>query len=59
VDINIKIANRAIKNVTELKYFGTAVADQNLIQEEIKWQLNLGMLATIQSFSFFACCLKK
>jgi hypothetical protein len=30
---NIKIANRLFKNVSQLKYLGTAVTNQNLIQE--------------------------
>jgi hypothetical protein len=33
---DIKIANRSFENVAQFKYFGTTVAYQNLIQEEIK-----------------------
>jgi hypothetical protein len=28
--------------VAQSKYFGTTVTNENLIQEEIKWRLNLG-----------------
>jgi hypothetical protein len=39
---DIKIANRSFKNVAQFKYMGTAVANQNRIEEEIKRRLNLG-----------------
>jgi sorting nexin-29 len=39
---HIKIANRSIENVSQFRYLGTTVADQNLIQEEIKRILNSG-----------------
>jgi hypothetical protein len=32
----IEIGNRPFENVSQFKYLGTTVADQNLIQEEIK-----------------------
>jgi hypothetical protein len=39
---NITIANRPFENVSQLIYLGTTVANQNLIQEEIKRRLNSG-----------------
>jgi hypothetical protein len=39
---DIKIANGSLKNVSQLKYLGMAVTNQNLIQEEIKRRLNSG-----------------
>jgi hypothetical protein len=38
----IKIANRCFENVTQFRYLGTTVTNQNLIQEEIKRRLNSG-----------------
>jgi hypothetical protein len=37
---DIKITNRSFENVSQFKYLGTAVTNQNLIQEEIKRRLN-------------------
>jgi hypothetical protein len=39
---NIKISNRSVENVSQFKYLGMAVTDQNLIQEEIKRRLSSG-----------------
>jgi hypothetical protein len=33
-------ANRSFENVSQLKYFGTTITNQSLIQEEIKLRLN-------------------
>jgi sorting nexin-29 len=38
----IKIAKRSFENVSQFKYMGTTVTNQNLIQEEIKRRLNSG-----------------
>jgi hypothetical protein len=39
---DIKIANRLFENVSQFKYLGMTVRNQNLIQEEIKGRLNSG-----------------
>jgi hypothetical protein len=39
---DIKIANRSFENVSQFKYFGTTVTNQNFIQEQIKRRLNSG-----------------
>jgi hypothetical protein len=38
----IKIGNRSFENVSQFKYLGRTVTNQNLIQEEIKRRLNSG-----------------
>jgi hypothetical protein len=35
---NIKIGGRSLEDVAQFKYLGTAVTNQNLIQEEIKFK---------------------
>jgi hypothetical protein len=39
---DIKIANRSSEQVSQFKYFGMTVTNQNLIQEEIKKRLDSG-----------------
>jgi hypothetical protein len=39
---DIKVANRSFENVSQFKYLGTTVTNQNLIQEEINRRLNSG-----------------
>jgi hypothetical protein len=38
----IKIGKSSFENVSQFKYLGTTVTNQNLIQEEIKTRLNSG-----------------
>jgi hypothetical protein len=39
---DIKIANRCFETVAQFRYLGTAITNQDLIQEEIKRRLNSG-----------------
>jgi hypothetical protein len=39
---DVEIANRSFGNVSQFKYLGMTVTNQNLIQEEIKRRLNSG-----------------
>jgi hypothetical protein len=39
---DIKIGNRSFENVSQFKYLGMTVTNQNMIQEEIKRKLNSG-----------------
>jgi hypothetical protein len=39
---DIKIANRLFENVSQFKYLGTTVTNQNLIKKKIKRRLNSG-----------------
>jgi hypothetical protein len=41
-DHHIKIANRSFENVSQFKYLGTAVINQNLNQVEIKKEIEFG-----------------
>jgi ribosomal protein S2 len=39
---DIKIGNRCFENVTQFRYLGTTITNQNFIHEEIKMRLNSG-----------------
>jgi hypothetical protein len=39
---NVNIANRCFENVTQFKYSGTTITNQNPIHEEINSRLNSG-----------------
>jgi hypothetical protein len=57
---DIKIANRSFENVSQFKYLGTTVKNQNLIQEEIKRRLNSGNLLPFDADpSVFSSAVKK
>jgi hypothetical protein len=60
---DIKIVNKCFKNVAKLRYLGTTITNQNLIQEEIKRRLNSGNACyhSVQNLFFFCLlvyCLK-
>jgi hypothetical protein len=57
---DIRIANRSFGNMSQFKYLGTTVTNENLIQEDIKRRMILVMLATIRSrtFCLLVCCQK-
>jgi hypothetical protein len=48
---DIKIANRLFENVSQLKYLGTTVTNQNLIQEEIKRSVGTSHMSDIWQMS--------
>jgi hypothetical protein len=58
---DIKIANRSSENMSLIKYLGTAVTNQNLIQEEIKWRLNYGNASyhSVQNLVFSSAVKKR
>jgi hypothetical protein len=39
---DIEVASRSFENVSQFKYLGTAITNENLSQEEIKRRLNSG-----------------
>jgi hypothetical protein len=50
---NTKIANRPFENMEQFKYLETAVANQNVIHEEIKMKLDESLLpSTSEPFVF-------
>jgi hypothetical protein len=56
---HIKIINRSFENVSQFRYLGIRVTNQNLILKEIKRRMNSVMLAAAQSRMFYlpVCCL--
>jgi hypothetical protein len=42
INRDIKLANRSFENVSQFKYLGTTVTNQNLVQKEIKRRLSSG-----------------
>jgi hypothetical protein len=56
---DMKVAKRSFENVSQFKYLGTAVRNQNLIQEEIKRRLNSGNACYIQCRTFCQNLLSK
>jgi hypothetical protein len=49
---DIKIANKSFENVTQFRYLGMTVINQNFIQEEIKRRLNAGSAQDL----LLVCC---
>jgi hypothetical protein len=56
----IKIGNRSFENVSQFRYLGTTVTNQNLIQEEIKRRRTYGNACyhSVQKLCPLACCQK-
>jgi hypothetical protein len=55
---NIKIANRSFGNVSQFKYLGATVTNQNFIQEEIKRRLNSDNACYHSVQNLPVCCRK-
>jgi hypothetical protein len=58
---DIEIANRSFENMSQFKYLGTTVTNQNFIQEEIKRRLSSGNACyhSVQSLLLSSCLLSK
>jgi hypothetical protein len=57
---DIKIANTLFENVSQFKYLGMTITNQNLIQRKLRGDGILVMLGTIQcrTFCLLVCCQK-
>jgi hypothetical protein len=56
-DRDIKIANTSVENVSQLKWLRMTIANQNLIQEEIKRRLNSGNACYHSAQNLLSSCL--
>jgi hypothetical protein len=58
---DIKTANRSFENLSQFKYLGTIVTNQNLIQDDIKRRLNSSnaLLQFSQEPSVFSSAVEK
>jgi hypothetical protein len=54
---DIKIGDRSFENVSQFKYLGRTVRNQNLIQEEMKRRLNSGNACYHSVQNFLSSCL--
>jgi hypothetical protein len=56
----VQIGNRSFENVSQFKYLGKTVTNQNLLQEEIKKRLNSGDACnhSVQNLLSSRCCQK-
>jgi hypothetical protein len=56
-NLDIKIANKSFKNVSQAKYLVTTITNQNLIQEETKRRLNSGNACYHSVLKLLSFCL--
>jgi hypothetical protein len=57
---DLKVGNRSFENLAQLRYLGTTVTNQTLIQEEFKMRLNSdnAYCHSFQKLYLLICCLK-